>query len=114
MRQKVFPALLLVASCLEASSFTPNTASTVSQLDLNSDLITIPTPLPSAEEEDAKCSTTTTTDEERLGDLPPVIQSIADERREFQMNLGRAMDVIRGDYQEILKSTPGKLEIDRN
>uniref|UniRef100_A0A7R9WVZ4 Uncharacterized protein n=1 Tax=Craspedostauros australis TaxID=1486917 RepID=A0A7R9WVZ4_9STRA len=38
--------------------------------------------------------------------LPPVIRSIADERREFQMNLGKAMDTIRKDMPEILRRKP--------
>jgi hypothetical protein len=46
--------------------------------------------------------------EETLVDLPPLIQQIADERREFQVNLGKAMDTIRKDMPEILKSAPGK------
>jgi hypothetical protein len=40
-------------------------------------------------------------------DLPPVIQQIADERAEFQINLGRAMDTLRRDMPEILSKTPG-------
>ena len=42
-----------------------------------------------------------------LVDLPPVIQQIADERREFQMNLGKAMDVLRKDMPDILHKKPG-------
>jgi hypothetical protein len=42
------------------------------------------------------------------GDLPPIIQQIADERQEFNMNLGKAMDTLRKDMPEILKSLPGK------
>mmetsp|Transcript_2285 Transcript_2285/g.3144 ORF Transcript_2285/g.3144 Transcript_2285/m.3144 type:complete len:275 (+) Transcript_2285:112-936(+) len=38
--------------------------------------------------------------------LPPVIQGIADERREYQMNVGRAMDVLRHDMRDILNETP--------
>jgi len=39
-------------------------------------------------------------------ELPPLIQSMADERREFDMNLGKAMDVLRKDYPEMLHATP--------
>jgi hypothetical protein len=39
--------------------------------------------------------------------LPPVIQSLVDERREYQLNLGRALDVLRTDMQDILSKTPG-------
>jgi len=41
-----------------------------------------------------------------LRDLPPVLQEITDERKNFQMNLGKAMDTLRKDYPEILKQTP--------
>jgi len=39
-------------------------------------------------------------------ELPPLIQSMADERREFDMNLGKAMDVLRKDYPNMLHTTP--------
>lgn len=39
-------------------------------------------------------------------ELPPLIQSMADERREFDMNLGKAMDVLRNDYPNMLHTTP--------
>lgn len=42
-------------------------------------------------------------------ELPPVIQQIADERAEFQINLGRAMDTLRRDMPDILSRTPGPL-----
>jgi len=41
-------------------------------------------------------------------DLPPVIQHIADERLEFNMNLGKAMDTLRKDLPDILLTSPGK------
>lgn len=50
--------------------------------------------------------------DENLSKLPPVIQSIADERREFQMNLGKAMDTLRKDMPYILKRAPGTLQRD--
>ena len=40
--------------------------------------------------------------------LPPVLQQITDERRNFQVNLGKAMDTLRKDMPYILKDTPGK------
>jgi len=46
-------------------------------------------------------------DTKEVGDLPPVIQQIADERREFQMNIGKAMDVLRRDMRDILHKKPG-------
>jgi len=39
-------------------------------------------------------------------ELPPLIQSMADERREYEMNLGKAMDVLRKDYPHMLDVTP--------
>lgn len=39
-------------------------------------------------------------------DLPPVIQQIADERQNYNMNLGKAMDTLRKDMPEILRKTP--------
>lgn len=53
-------------------------------------------------------STTPTSPDETLVDLPPVIQQIADERRDFQVNLGKAMDTLRKDMPEILKQAPGE------
>lgn len=38
--------------------------------------------------------------------LPPVLQEIADERRNFQVNLGKAMDTLRKDMPYILKKSP--------
>jgi hypothetical protein len=43
----------------------------------------------------------------RKFELPPVIQQIADERADFQINLGRAMDTLRRDMPNILSRTPG-------
>mmetsp|Transcript_30807 Transcript_30807/g.47202 ORF Transcript_30807/g.47202 Transcript_30807/m.47202 type:complete len:268 (+) Transcript_30807:103-906(+) len=38
--------------------------------------------------------------------LPPVIQHIANEVSEFELNLGKAMDTIRKDYPNLLKESP--------
>uniref|UniRef100_A0A7S2RAM5 SnoaL-like domain-containing protein n=1 Tax=Eucampia antarctica TaxID=49252 RepID=A0A7S2RAM5_9STRA len=50
---------------------------------------------------------------ERLGvdgteviDLPPILSQIVDERRQFELNLGKAMDVLRGDYPDMIHTTP--------
>lgn len=40
--------------------------------------------------------------------LPPVLQQLVDERREFQLNLGKAMDTLKKDYPYMLKKKPGK------
>jgi hypothetical protein len=45
-------------------------------------------------------STTTTT-------LPPVLQHIVNERAEYQMNVGKAMDTLRKDMPYILSRSPG-------
>ena len=39
--------------------------------------------------------------------LPPLLQDMADERREFELNLGKAMDTLRKDYPYMLHKTPG-------
>lgn len=38
--------------------------------------------------------------------LPPVLQQLVDERREFQLNLGKAMDTLKKDYPYMLKKKP--------
>lgn len=62
--------------------------------------------------DDSDTSTSTTVEEETstAADEPkmsPVIQQIADERRQYQINLGKAMDVLRRDMQDILIKKPG-------
>lgn len=49
--------------------------------------------------------------EENLREMPPVIQQIADERREFQINLGKAMDTLRKDMPDILTQNPGTITV---
>ena len=44
----------------------------------------------------------------KLSELPPVLRDIVDERNEFRLNLGHAMDVLKQDYPEILRRAPGK------
>ena len=64
-------------------------------------------------EEDSSIESETTTGQpltQGNGDLPTVIQQIADERQEFNMNLGKAMDTLRKDMPDILRSPPGKSE----
>lgn len=48
-----------------------------------------------------------TSTEELRRELPTVLQQITDERKNFQMNLGKAMDTLRKDYPYILKKMPG-------
>ena len=52
---------------------------------------------------DVEGSTTTSSS---TSDLPPVLQDIVDERREFEINLGRAMDTLRKDYPHLLYRAP--------
>lgn len=40
-------------------------------------------------------------------DLPPLLQNMANERREYEMKLGKAMDTLRKDYPNMLHKTPG-------
>ena len=61
------------------------------------------------------CSITVVDDDEintvaTGSNLPPVLQQLTDERRNFQVNLGKAMDTLRKDMPYILKETPGKLK----
>lgn len=55
--------------------------------------------LSSTDVEESTSSTSTS-------DLPPVLQDIVDERREFEINLGRAMDTLRKDYPHLLYRAP--------
>lgn len=52
-------------------------------------------------------ASTTVTPPSTVGrDLPPLLQDMVDERREFEMNLGKAMDTLRKDYPTILTKMP--------
>eukprot|EP00566_Odontella_aurita_P037505 CAMPEP_0113560248 /NCGR_PEP_ID=MMETSP0015_2-20120614/19328_1 /TAXON_ID=2838 /ORGANISM="Odontella" /LENGTH=236 /DNA_ID=CAMNT_0000461937 /DNA_START=74 /DNA_END=784 /DNA_ORIENTATION=+ /assembly_acc=CAM_ASM_000160 len=44
--------------------------------------------------------------ERESSDLPPLLQGMVDERREYEINLGRAMDTLRKDYPNMLHKTP--------
>uniref|UniRef100_A0A7S2VCF0 SnoaL-like domain-containing protein n=1 Tax=Entomoneis paludosa TaxID=265537 RepID=A0A7S2VCF0_9STRA len=55
-----------------------------------------------------------TTPERETIPLPPVIQGIADERKEYQMNVGKAMDVLRSDMRDILTEKPDFSIYDKN
>lgn len=54
---------------------------------------------PSVYQEDVTKTTTTS-------ELPPVLKEIVDERREYELNLGKAMDTLRKDYPELLRRKP--------
>jgi hypothetical protein len=99
MARKLIPILLAaVACCTPSSGFSLSPTASI-RLDLQ-----IAEPLPSTEDSPLKI-------DENLMDLPPVIQQIADERREFQLNLGKAMDTLRKDMPYILKRSPGTTSI---
>jgi len=95
MVRQLIPLLVVAACSTQSFGFTPS--STVSRIRLDLELVE---PLPSTDESPVHT-------DENLMDLPPVIQQIADDRREFQMNLGKAMDTLRKDMPYILKKTPG-------
>ena len=46
-------------------------------------------------------------------ELPTVLQEMVNERRNYEMNLGRAMDVLRKDYPHMLHKTPGEFSQSR-
>lgn len=58
--------------------------------------------------EEGEASTSETDEELETMSLSPVLQGIVDERREYQMNVGKAMDVLRHDMRDILTETPGR------
>jgi len=57
------------------------------------------TVIPSVVKEDATELTSTS-------ELPPVLQEMVDERRKYELNLGKAMDTLRKDYPELLRKKP--------
>jgi len=59
------------------------------------------------QEEDRVTTDNEVTEREVTGDnLPPVMRHIADERAQFNMNLGKAMDTLRKDMPDILRKSP--------
>lgn len=120
VRTSLLSNILVVGTCcLPAASFTPESPNLHHvRLDRLLDnavgvvVVTSPTTLSDApifvrteeqhldHEEDSSVAV--------VRDLPPVLQQITDERRNFQRNLGKAMDTLRKDMPDILKSQPGK------
>ena len=43
--------------------------------------------------------------------LSPFLQEMVDEQRELQMNVGKAMDVLKSDYPYFLKRSPGEFVV---
>lgn len=41
-----------------------------------------------------------------VAELPPVLRDMVEERREFELNLGKAMDVLKTDYPQMIHKTP--------
>lgn len=40
--------------------------------------------------------------------LPPVLQDMIKERKEYELKLGKAMDTLQTDYPQLLTKSPGK------
>mmetsp|Transcript_6065 Transcript_6065/g.16973 ORF Transcript_6065/g.16973 Transcript_6065/m.16973 type:complete len:234 (+) Transcript_6065:50-751(+) len=94
VRRLIVPILLVAASSMQACGFCLSTTVPRVRLDLQFEKTLPSTDLSPVETEEA------------VRGLPPVLQQIADERREFQMNLGKAMDTLRKDMPYILKRSP--------
>jgi hypothetical protein len=103
MVRRLLPVLIASTCYFTASGFSPSNGVVNRRLDLE----LIQTPVLASEESAA----TEPKSEENLREMPPVIQQIADERREFQMNLGKAMDTLRKDMPEILRQKPGTIPL---
>jgi hypothetical protein len=50
----------------------------------------------------------------RTGRLPPVLQDMINERREYELKLGKAMDTLQTDYPQLLIKTPGEFVTQMN
>ena len=68
---------------------------------------------PSSVIEDETVTVTTVEESSTSCDLPPVLRNIVDERAEFQMNLGRAMDILRKDYPSMMFQQAGMFVLSR-
>ena len=44
----------------------------------------------------------------RSVELPPVLKDMVQERREYELKLGKAMDTLRKDYPQLLTKKPGR------
>jgi hypothetical protein len=107
MTRKFLATLITATCCLKGQAFNPNSiiaTSPQNQLELadfDFEVVRVPAEDVGTVDEAAT---------ESLSSLPPVIQQIADERREFQLNLGKAMDTLKKDMPEILRKQPGEYE----
>lgn len=63
-----------------------------------------PTVLPAVKEQPLEKTVT----DLRGNNLSPFLQEMVDEQRELQMNVGKAMDVLKHDYPYFLKRSPGE------
>lgn len=99
LRLLLLVCLVLLICCSQCSAFAPTSLeAAVAKPKAQKDCVEVlPSEKVSSHEEEEETTTRS---------LPPVIQQIADERREFQMNLGRAMDTLRRDMPEILRRQP--------
>ena len=105
--------LVLFPCCLSVSGFVVPQPNAVSQSTRRRARLSHVLASPSLEEQEVivdEVESAPTRRTQANGDLPTVIQQIADERQEFNMNLGKAMDTLRSDLPEILRSSPGEKE----
>lgn len=99
--------LVLIATGLsQVSAFTAPTyvTRTTTALQGSGGIIeeSSPTDMPSRKKKDDDSSPDVADD----GKLPPVLQNMVDERRAFELNLGKAMDTLRKDYPKMLTREP--------
>ena len=96
-------SLLCIALLASAAPFSAVALSTTS----GKNAIRRTIPFSSAPHLVLKSSTTVET-ETASTNLSPFLQEMVDEQRELQMDVGKAMDVLRKDYPYFLKRAPGK------
>jgi hypothetical protein len=118
VRKLLLPSVVAIGvCCLPAASFTPDTLNLHHvRLDRLVEVVSAP-PSSSSSSSSSPILVQVApleeqqldTDDDALGEvrgLPPVLQQITDERRNFQRNLGKAMDTLRKDMPYILKTQP--------
>ena len=107
MVRRLIPTLIAASCFFQANGYNPGFGMARQRLDIRNSIV----PLTSTEDSLDSSDDSTVSDpaENMLLDLPPVIQQIVDERREFQVNLGKAMDTLRKDMPDIITKQPGKL-----
>jgi hypothetical protein len=110
VQKSLLSAVILGICCFPAASFTLDSSSHHVRLDRLIEVVSVDSPSSETRKNalDEQFSLDNLNESSSsLRDLPPVLQQITDERRNFQMNLGKAMDTLRKDMPYILKNTPG-------